>query len=115
MLDYLTKDETTAAYDRTRPGQAHFGGSGPAGKCCFECQHWTPQKGSSGIIPSPKRDGDGRLESRRCKKFRLLTMGRESHAVPPESLACKFFFQALRIWPVVGGRKAPKPEIADAA
>jgi len=102
MLSYLTKDATSDLANKTKVGQAHWGGTGPEGKCCFECASWTPDG------YSPERDEEGHLEPRRCRKFKQLTMGVGSSAVPAEALSCKYFEPAKKVWPLIGGQKALK-------
>jgi N6-adenosine-specific RNA methylase IME4 len=58
---------------RTQPGQAHFGGGGPAGTTCGNCNHW---RGS-------------------CLQFARMMSGAPEIQVPASTLSCKYFAPSL--------------------
>lgn len=87
ISDFLTSSPFDAAARQTHPGQAHFAGSGPAGKTCRECIFYGHTKGgyyaSRGkwrglILPAP------------CKKYRQMTQETGPN-VPDSAMACKYF------------------------
>ncbi|ACL60615.1 hypothetical protein [Methylobacterium nodulans] len=64
---------------RTHKGQAHFAGTGPAGKQCRQCARWMfVGQWRHGPAPSP------------CGKYREL-MRQKGKPVPYGAAACKFF------------------------
>jgi hypothetical protein len=70
----------------TRPGQAHWAGSGPFGATCGDCTHlgyWKRRHNASGdLVNSTRSNG--------CAKFFQLTGG-HGPAVPKNTSACRHF------------------------
>jgi hypothetical protein len=85
---------TAAPHDRTArmsyPGQAHFGGTGPALKTCRECRHW-----GDGKPDYHSRTGKyhGLIRPAPCAKFRAL-MHEIGGKVPDDAPSCRYFEQA---------------------
>jgi hypothetical protein len=71
---------------KTRPGQAHFGGTGPFGATCGECAflgYWRQISNASGdLVRTTKSQG--------CEKYFKLT-GRHGPALAPGTDACRYF------------------------
>lgn len=66
----------------TFPGMASWGGSGPKGKTCRECEHWLHKGGyyATGVIfPAV------------CRKAKALMV--KATSVPDFASACKFFLE----------------------
>jgi hypothetical protein len=78
--------ELAAQMRATRPGQAHWAGTGPAGKTCGQCSHlgyWEQVRNSTGdTVYSRHRTG--------CAKFFQLT-GKHGAVIPPAAGACRHF------------------------
>jgi hypothetical protein len=71
---------------RTRPGQAHFAGTGPFGATCGECAflgYWRQVRSASGDLIRSERSAG-------CAKFHQLT-GKHGPAVQPGTDACRHF------------------------
>lgn len=65
----------------TRPGMAHWAGTGPDGASCGKCLNF-------GDVPS---DGEGsRMNRDRCKKYLQMT-GNIGGRLPKKTAACKYF------------------------
>lgn len=75
---------------QSKPGQAHWAGTGPEGKRCHGCANWQPE-GQSGYTAK------GELRPGRCAQYRKMT-GRSGPAFPHTQLACRFFEQAEFIY-----------------
>jgi hypothetical protein len=79
--------ELTAMMRATRPGQAHWAGTGPAGETCGQCSHlgyWEQVRNSTGDnVSSRHRAGC-------CSKFFQLT-GKHPPVVPVTAGACRHF------------------------
>lgn len=60
------------------PGQAHWGGSGPQGMTCRQCQHWS-------VDPLSARQSRAR-----CEMYRTLT-GSDGALVPARASSCRHF------------------------
>ena len=82
MVDLLRQGEMTdassvsrASLVKTVVGMAHFAGSGPEGRRCLECIHWT-------IF--------GRRKTPGCQKYWRMT-GDAGKAVPGSTPACRHF------------------------
>ena len=89
MNDYLKKlDNKFDALARiTSPGQAYFGGTGPSGQNCFQCQHWLfvdYYSGSNTRYANLLRPGP-------CGMYTKMMAGVIGPAVPPLSLSCNRF------------------------
>ena len=87
---YLTaghSPELTAQMRATKPGQAHWAGTGPAGKTCGQCSHlgyWEQVRNGTGdTVYSRRRTGC-------CAKFFQLT-GKHGAVIPPGAGACRHF------------------------
>jgi hypothetical protein len=80
----LTPGLASEPFDRTarasHEGQAHFGGTGPAGECCRGCMFWDRRAVDRGIHAKPAR----------CMKFIRLT-GKPGAPVPGAAPACRYF------------------------
>jgi hypothetical protein len=78
--------EFVAMVRATKPGQAHWAGTGPAGKTCGQCDHlgyWAKVRNSAGDnVCSRRRTG--------CAKFFQLT-GNHGAVIPPAAGACRHF------------------------
>lgn len=85
-LNRAGQERVVAQARQTHVGQAHFGGSGPAGKTCRECISW--QKTGSWHAMSGKHGGTP-LPAR-CGKYRDL-MRETGRAVPHSAYACRYF------------------------
>jgi hypothetical protein len=69
-----TNPELEALVRGTHPGQAHWAGSGPAGKTCAGCVFW--------VIP-------GRI--RLCRKYKELMGHWAKKPLPANAAACRHF------------------------
>src|SRR5512138_3619008 len=71
---------------RTRPGMAHFAGTGPFAATCGECvswNYWRQIRNASGdLVRTTKNQG--------CEKYFELT-GKHGPALPPGTEACRHF------------------------
>lgn len=82
--------------DSTFRGMAHFGGTGPAGHTCRECQHWHPR--------GKVWDTESRvLLPASCDRFKRLMGVAKSPRFPHSAPACSHFFPGKP-------RPARKPE-----
>jgi hypothetical protein len=79
--------------NNTHPGMAHFAASGPAGKSCRECEHWTGCGLEKGHYAKNGKHG-GVLKPRACAKYRELMGGEIGPAIPYTAMSCKYFAQA---------------------
>ena len=91
---YLTAGyppELAAMMRATKPGQAHWAGTGPAGKTCGRCSHlgyWEQVRNSTGdTVYSRHRTG--------CAKFFQLT-GKHGAVIPPAAGACRHFEEKVK-------------------
>jgi hypothetical protein len=91
----------------TVPGMAHWGGTGPTGRTCRECEHWKPD--SDEPLKRYKRDDAGELCDRRCKKFAAMMNNYQGPPVPHSQAACMFFVATARPPSI---EKQVKPRIA---
>jgi hypothetical protein len=83
---HLTQDELNHPAARTYIGQAHFAGSGPAGKTCRECCFWVPAPGTT----KHAYDQSG-IKAHRCTKRASMMRSKDAQLVPPKASACKYF------------------------
>lgn len=106
LLDNATPN-LTAGYDaetvhrlrRTVPGMAHFAGSGPDGKTCRQCEHWSFSDYYA------KASLSGRLlKPGPCAKWKRLMQTSVNKPVPHNTAACRFFEQADKPPPFIKGR-----------
>ena len=71
---------------KTRPGMAHWAGSGPFGRTCGDCSYLTYwqqiRNTADNIVGTKRRHG--------CAKFRELT-DRHGPVVPKHAEACRYF------------------------
>lgn len=82
----------TAQHEATAPGMAHFAHTGPAGTVCSECAWWNPAPPELDKPPARiKRDSDGFLKPRRCRKFPRLMQGQQGKGVPPRQPSCCYY------------------------
>lgn len=81
---HLTEPDLAFAQQRaeTKPGQAFWGGTGPAGKTCRGCARWE----FDGYMAS-----SGLLKDAPCGKYRALMHGQQGDRVPHFARACKYF------------------------
>jgi hypothetical protein len=71
---------------KTRPGMAHWAGSGPLGRVCAECAHLGYEQqvlNAIGVVAATERRYG-------CAKFLRLT-GRHGPIVPKSAAACRHF------------------------
>jgi hypothetical protein len=72
----------------TMPGQAHWAGTGPAGKHCFNCVLFRQRKKETGTDADIPREG-------RCRKFISINRARHGSApilyIPPTTPSCVHF------------------------
>lgn len=76
--EYLTEQEQ---YRGSRPGMAHFAGTGPRGKECWDCAFYG------------RPDGLMRSRGMRCRKYAELMGGWHVDPLPSGARACKYFEQ----------------------
>lgn len=78
---------------KTEPGMAHFAGTGPHAKTCFDCALW----GLGGSFDYHSKNGlrGGRIKPHPCSKYRQLMQGRVGSKVSDSAQACKYFEQNL--------------------
>jgi len=73
----LTRDENSERNEKTRPGMAHFAGTGPKGKVCGNCASW---------VPPPHGSGE------RCGRYAELMQGKwHRRVIPFHTPACKYW------------------------
>ena len=85
---HLVEDATGRASFQTYAGQAHFAGTGPAGKTCRECLFWVP---APGLSKHAYGNGIGReLKPCRCQR-RMQLVGGVGKEVPHDARACRHF------------------------
>ena len=75
----------------TKPRQAHLAGSGPVGKHCQDCQHWSE--------PSERK----RPRKARCSRYQELTK-RKGPAVPGLAMSCRGTVKAIWLESSIGCR-----------
>ena len=86
---YLTAGyppELAAMMRATKPGQAHWAGTGPAGKTCGDCVHLgylRQHRNASGDLVKSERTGG-------CQRYFQLT-GKHGPVVPVTAGACRHF------------------------
>jgi len=80
---YLTKTEADRLVEHSHAGQAHFGGTGPAGAHCASCFFFEARRAGKRRIF--KKDAEGR-----CRKFTDLTR-RRGPTFPAAAAACRHF------------------------
>lgn len=90
--------EVTNLAANTHPGMAHFGGTGPAGSFCIDCEFWGPVRSAASIESSfdyfAKGCGHGgAIKPHRCRKFEQMTR-MPAPKVPSDAMACKYFQKA---------------------
>lgn len=78
-----------AGMKTTPPGMAHWSGTGPDGKTCRECAHYTNE---GRYTATSKGHATGQLKPGRCLKYQSLTK-RKGAKFPFIKLACKHFQQ----------------------
>jgi len=88
---------------RTVPGMAHFAGTGPVGKTCRECLHWTGRGNESGYYAAGGKFG-GVLRNRSCEKYRSMMHDTVGPTVPYSAAACKYF-EANKTPPAIAQRR----------
>lgn len=97
-LKSVFDERMTKLIRNTRPGMAHWSGSGPQGKSCRECIHFESQ----GYFSASHRFTPGALKPGKCKRFKKMT-GTAGAAFSGNTLCCRFFEE---------NEKAPTPRIA---
>jgi hypothetical protein len=86
---YLTtgySPELAAQMRATKPGQAHWAGTGPSGKTCGDCAHlgyWKQRHNASGDLVKNERTNG-------CQRYFQLT-GVHGPVVPATAGACRHF------------------------
>ena len=78
--------ELAAMMRATKPGQAHWAGTGPAGKTCGDCVHLgylRQHRNASGDLVKSERTGG-------CQRYFQLT-GKHGAVIPPSACACRHF------------------------
>jgi hypothetical protein len=96
-LAHQGEEAVVALASGTYIGQAHFGGSGPPGATCRECNFWAHtnswEKSTGG--------GSGQPRPATCAKAKSLAMARvATPKVPHHALACRHFEPAERPQPI---------------
>ena len=81
MFDKVTED----GFRKSPPGMAHWAGTGPKGKVCRQCIHYTNEGRYSLGGKHP-----GWLKPGRCTKFGAM-MRKKGPTFPIRTLACKHF------------------------
>jgi hypothetical protein len=67
---------------QTKPGQAHWAGTGPEDKRCRECRYFDHRE---------RRYTDGTLMPAPCAMYRRLTNGTQGNSIPHDAYSCKYF------------------------
>jgi hypothetical protein len=78
--------QLAAQISATKPGQAHFAGTGPADETCGKCGHlgyWQQVRNAAGDNVDTRHRGG-------CAKFFALT-GKHGPVVPASASACRHF------------------------
>lgn len=96
--DKLTRahdPKTAALIEASRPGMAHFAGTGPEGRTCRECIHWS-RKWKDIDHDESIKSGDfkrdfGVLKPRRCRKFWRMTNHQRGKGLPHGTASCRHF------------------------
>ena len=113
--------ELNGNLEATFIGQAHFGGSGPTGRTCRECQLWHVLKNASrGAAASPQAPG---YYKRRAKtpyelkpaKCHAKVPNKAPERIPHYASACRHFVEnsnapAARMEPPKRPRRTPSKE-----
>lgn len=68
-------------YGGSHAGMAHFAGTGPVSRQCWQCEHFKSGK-------KPPKDG---LSNGSCQKFRQLTKKKTSQRFTGSALSCKYY------------------------
>jgi hypothetical protein len=91
LVDESTRDRSIKA--RSHPGQAHFGGTGPAGKTCRECGHFEVQHGDNEGAPTTfsYTQADLNLKPGTCAKFSAMMRVNSGPSFPHSAAACRYF------------------------
>ena len=89
LVDESTHDRSIKA--RSHPGQAHFGGTGPAGKTCRECWHFEIQQADHGGAPTTFSYTQADLKPGTCAKFAAMMRVNSCPSFPHSAAACKYF------------------------
>ena len=86
-LTEMFDKESERGFARTPEGMAHWAGSGPKGKSCRECKHYTNEGrySQNGKFP-------GYLKPGRCRKYATF-MRRRGPKFPVRTASCKHFEQ----------------------
>jgi hypothetical protein len=83
----LTYEQYQAKFSVTKPGQAHLATTGPDGKTCRECEHFS----NEGHYSKSGKHG-GSLKPGHCAKYTEF-MRIKGPAVPHWAAACRHFSQ----------------------
>ncbi len=95
-LTGLDDKELAARIAATTPGMAHLATTGPAGTFCWQCRWWNPDLDS--LRPGRvRRDAEGFLKNRRCRKYSALKQGAKGRGVKPETRSCRHFERASKV------------------
>lgn len=97
-LTHSDQERTRAAL--THKGMAFWAGTGPAGKTCRECRHWS----NEGDWHALGGVHGGKLKPAQCSKYTSMMMGRAGGKVPHGAMACKYFEADEKPLPIVKGR-----------
>ena len=104
---------TATMIEASRPGMAHFAGTGPEGRTCRECLQWASRWRSIEVderieAKDFKRSG-GVLAARRCRKFWRMTNHQRGKGLPPGTPACRHFVENPDAPPVVKEPRSALP------
>lgn len=78
------------ARKNTKPGMAHWAGTGPDGMTCRHCDHWDGCGSDPGYYAENGKH-KGSIKPRSCRKYQTMMSGKEGPAVEHTALACKYF------------------------
>jgi hypothetical protein len=96
---------TSAMIEASRPGMAHFAGTGPEGRSCRECIHWSRKwkdiEHDESIKSGEFKYAHGVLMPRRCRKFWRMMNRQRGKSLPHRMASCRHFSENPDAPPVV--------------
>lgn len=84
-LKPMFDEKTEEGFRQTPDGMAYWAGTGPAGRYCRQCQHYTDE----GTYRSGKRAGG--QKPGRCRQFSIMMKGKRGAKFSPSTRACRYF------------------------
>ena len=84
-LKPMFDEKTEKGFLKTPDGMAYWSGTGPKGRQCRECRHYTDE----GTYTSGKNLG-GRKPGR-CLQFSMMMSGKKGSKFPAHTSACRYF------------------------